>query len=246
MADKVKDYYDKEYGHFLADKIKTVYPEFADDKFFSLIEPTIESLEFNDRQVLLANALKESINLSYSDTISMFEKILGPELEGSLGMFTEGYWLWPVGKYVELFGGENFEVSAAFSKELTKRFTSEYCMRTIIKSYPEQSMELLLSWSKDPNKRVRRLASECIRIRLPWAKKMYAALEYFDEYFELLTNLKDDADKTTQKSVANNLNDLYKEAPDKFEFIVSSWQSGDITKECQWIIKHGSRTKNKN
>ena len=153
----------------------------------------------------------------------MFEKILGPELEGSLGMFTEGYWLWPVGKYVELFGGKNFEVSAAFSKELTKRFTSEYCMRTIIKSYPEQSMELLLRWSKDPNKRVRRLASECIRIRLPWAKKMYAALEYFDEYFVLLTTLKDDADKTPPKSVANNLHDLYKEAPDTFAFIVSSW-----------------------
>ncbi|WP_227855546.1 hypothetical protein [Clostridioides sp. ES-S-0048-02] len=95
MAKKVKDYYDIEYVNFLAEKIKSVYPEFIINKFFSLTKPTIELLEFNERQELLANALKKSINLNYSDTINVFEKILGPELEGSLGMFTEGYWLWP-------------------------------------------------------------------------------------------------------------------------------------------------------
>lgn len=245
MANKVKDYYDIEYGYFLAKKIKSGYPDFNDDKFIALIKPTIELLEFNDRQELLADALKKSLALSYTDTIKVFEKILGPELESSLGMFSEGYWLWPIGKYVEKFGGENFEVSTSFSKELTKRFTSEFCMRTVINSFPEQSMDLLLKWSKDSNKRVRRLASECLRIRLPWAKKMYVALEYFDTYFELLTNLKDDPDKTIQKSVANNLNDLFKEDPVKFDMIITNWQTEDITKECQWIIKHASRTKNK-
>lgn len=242
---KVKNYYDVEYGKCLAKKIKSVYPDFDDSEFISLIQPTLESLEFNDRQVLLANALKKSIPFNYSDTIKIFEKILGPELEGSLGMFTEGYWLWPIGKFVEIFGGEVFEVSAEFSKELTKRFTSEFCMRTVISHFPEQSMNLLLRWSNDENKRVRRLASECIRIRLPWAKKMYVALEYFDIYFELLTNLKDETDKTIQKSVANNLNDLYKEDSTRFEIIISNWQTESITKECQWIIKHASRTKNK-
>ena len=245
MGNKVKDYYDIEYGYFLAKKIKSVYSEFNDNQFISLIRPTIEQLEFNDRQELLANALKASIPLNYSETIGIFKKILGPELNGSLGMFTEGYWLWPIGKFVELFGGENFEVSTSFSKELTKRFTSEFCMRTIINQFPEQSMNLLLKWSQDSNQRVRRLASECIRIRLPWSKKLYVALEYFDIYYELLTCLKDDTDKTIQKSVANNLNDLYKEDQEKFEFIVSSWQNENITKECQWIIKHASRTKNK-
>lgn len=240
---KVKNYYDVEYGYFIAEKIKEVYPKFNVDQFISLIEPTIESLEFNQRQELLANALKESIVLNYTDTIDVFSKILGPELEGSLGMFTEGYWLWPFGKYVEIYGGENFEVSCAFSKELTKRFTSEFCMRTVITSYPEQSMALLLKWSKDNNKRVRRCASECLRIRLPWAKKMYVCFDYFDIYFEILSNLKDDPDKTTQKSVANNLNDLYKEDQEKFELIISSWQSNNPSKECQWIIKHASRTK---
>lgn len=245
MGMKVKDYYDCDYAQELAQKIVLVYPEFQIDHFLSRLTPTLEQLKFNDRQTLLAQALKESIPLSYPETIRIFTRILGPELEGSLGMFTEGYWLWPIGKYVELYGAQDFEISTAFSKELTKRFTSEYCMRPIIVAFPEKSMALLLEWSLDENKRVRRLASECLRIRLPWAKKMTTALDYFDIYAKLLTNLKDDPDKTTQKSVANNLNDLYKEDITKFDTIVSSWKTPDMTKECAWIIKHGSRTKRK-
>lgn len=245
MPKKFKDYYDIEYLYSLAEKIKNVYEEFNTEYFIKLIEPTIENLEFNNRQILIAQSLKEAIPFDYPKTINIFNKILGPELEGSLGMFTEGYWLWPIGKYVELFGADYFEESTSFSKELTKRFTGEYSMRPLIVNFPKRSMELLLEWSKDDNKRVRRLASECIRIRLPWAKKLYVALEYFDIYIEILTNLKDDKDKTIQKSVANNLNDLFKEDTEKFEYIILKWTKENMTKECEWIIKHGSRTKNK-
>ncbi|MGL4694549.1 DNA alkylation repair protein [Enterococcus larvae] len=245
MTKKFKDYYDCDYALELSQRIVVVYPQFQTDRFLSLLSPSLEQLEFNDRQVLLASSLKEVLSLNYQETIALFEKILGPELESSLGMFTEGYWLWPIGKYVELYGDKDFEISTSFSKELTKRFTGEFCMRPIIFAFPEQSMQLLLKWSLDENKRVRRLASECIRIRLPWAKKLYTALDYFDIYSELLTNLKDDSDKTIQKSVANNLNDLYKDDPVRFETIISAWETEDITKECIWIIKHASRTKRK-
>ena len=242
---KFKNYYDLEYANTLAEKLTAVYPQFPVGTFISRLSPTLEQLEFNDRQELIAEALKICIPLSYKDTIALFRQILGPELESSLGMFTEGYWLWPIGKYVEMYGDRDFEASASFSKELTKRFTGEFCMRPVIRAYPKESMDLLLAWSKDPNKRVRRLASECIRIRLPWAHKMYTALEYFDLYTELLTNLKDDPDKTIQKSVANNLNDLYKDDPEKFELIISGWTGQATTKECEWIIRHASRTKRK-
>lgn len=243
MSKKFKDYYDMEYINFLGEKIKNVYDEFDTGYFASLVEDDLENLEFNNRQVLIANSLKESIHLNYPETINIFKQILGPELESSLGMFTNGWWLWPIGKYVEIFGGEYFGESTSFSKELTKRFTGEYSMRPVILAHPEKSMNLLIKWSSDENKRVRRLSSECIRIRLPWSKKIYASLEYFDKYFEILSNLKDSSDKTIQKSVANNLNDLYKEDEEKFDFIVSKWTTEDMSKECKWIIKHGSRTK---
>ena len=49
----------------------------------------------------------------------------------------------------------------------------------------------------------------------------------------------------SKKSVANNLNDLYKEDPEKFERIIQTWQAEELSPSCAWIIKHASRTKNK-
>ena len=240
MAKKLKDYYDYEYLKFLSDLIAGQYDKFDKKTFFELTT-SIEELEFNQRQELVATALYKSFDLDYEDTVAVFYKILGEELKGNSGAFSEGWWLWPIGKYVEMYGEDHFQISIDFSKELTKRFTSEYCMRPLIKKYPEASLKILYDWSKDDNERVRRLSSECLRIRLPWAKKLYTALEYFDAYVEILTNLKDDKDKYIQKSVANNLNDLYKENPEKFYEIVNKWQDGKISKECEWVIKHGSR-----
>ena len=241
MATKVKDYYNVPYLEELAGKIGEATDKFNKDKFFDLTKSTIEELEFNQRQELVAKALHEAFGAKYSDIIAVFTKILGDELRGNSGAFTEGWWLWPIGKYVELYGDEYFDVSIAFSKELTKRFTSEYCMRPLIKKEPDKALKILKDWSKDEHERVRRLSSECLRIRLPWAKKLFTALEYFDGYFEILSNLKDDRDKYIQKSVANNLNDLYKEDPDKFYLIIDTWKKENISKECEWVIKHGSR-----
>ena len=241
MGIKVKDYYNVPYLEELADKISAVTKDFSKENFFELTKSSIEDLEFNQRQELVAKALYKAFDVEYKDIIDIFTKILGDELRGNSGAFTEGWWLWPIGKYVELYGDEYLDVSIAFSKELTKRFTSEYCMRPLINKNPDKALKILRDWSKDSHERVRRLSSECLRIRLPWAKKLFTALEYFDEYFEILSNLKDDRDKYIQKSVANNLNDLYKEDPDKFYFIINKWKSDNISKECEWVIKHGSR-----
>ncbi len=244
MSKKLKEYYDLEYLEFISEKISKETTAFNISKFFIYTKDQIETLEFNQRQELIAKALFESIDLDYKDTIDIFNEILGPELKGNSGAFSEGWWLWPIGKYVELFGDHDFETSVNFSKELTKRFTAEYCMRPLIKKYPEQVFEILKRWSLDENERVRRLSSECIRIRLPWAKKLYTALEYFDDYYEILSNLKDDKDKYIQKSVANNLNDLYKEDSKSFYIIVSSWKKSNLSEECKWINKNVSRNIN--
>ena len=241
MAKKLKEYYDILYLEDLSNKLMAVTDCFDQEKFFALTKDKIDELEFNARQELIAHALKASFDAEYPFVLSVFSQILGKELRGNSGAFSEGWWIWPIGKYVELYGEEYFEESIAFSKELTKRFTSEYCMRPLIKKYPIKSLEILKEWSQDEHERVRRLSSECLRVRLPWSKKLYTALDYFEDYFEILDHLKNDPDKYIQKSVANNLNDLYKEAPDRFEWILSKWKSENPSKECEWIMKHGSR-----
>lgn len=240
MGKKLKDWYDLKYVEFLSNALIKVYPTFDKARFFDLVKKDLLSLEFIERQTLLARALNEVFELEYEPIIEVFSAILGPELMDNYGNFSEGYWLWPLSRFVELFGVENLDVSLRFSKELTKRFTAEYCMRPLIMKHPDYVLNRLLKWSKDEHVRVRRLASECLRIRLPWAKKMTVALDYFTVYQEILTNLKDDADIHIKKSVGNNLNDLYKEDSQRFYELIHGWGT-DLSVHAQWIIKHGSR-----
>jgi 3-methyladenine DNA glycosylase AlkC len=77
-------------------------------------------------------------------------------------MFTEGWSLWPIGRYVEKHDVENIPVSLEFISELTKRFTWEFIMRPIIVSEPKKTMKLLIVCGCNSNVHVRRLSSECM------------------------------------------------------------------------------------
>ena len=81
-----------------------------------------------------------------------------------------------------------------------------------------------------------------MRIKLPWAKKLTVALDEFESFKKILTNLKNDKEKFVQKSVGNNLNDLMKEAPQLANKIIDEWKTKNPTKETLWIIKHGTRS----
>jgi 3-methyladenine DNA glycosylase AlkC len=182
---------------------------------------------------------------NYEQNIRIFENILGPELKQETGMFSEGWWLWPIGRYIEKHGIENIKASLKFIKELTKRFTGEYAIRQLLENKPKETIKTMVKWSKDENVHVRRLASEGVRISLPWSKKIYVAIGEFENYKIILTNLKNDRSKFVQKSVGNNLNDLYKEFPEKANEIIKEWNTENPTKETMWIINHGLRSTKK-
>ena len=102
-------------------------------------------------------------------------------------------------------------------------------------------MDELIVWADDENVHVRRLANEGVRARLPWSQELLVAVEEFELYTTILTNLKDDPERFVQKSVGNNLNDLFKEAPEKAEYIITQWNKTTQSKAQEWIIKHGMR-----
>ena len=138
----------------------------------------------------------------------MFEELLGPKLTSFADMYSDGMLLAPIGKYVEIHCAEYpeyFDLSVHFIEELTKRYTGEFAMRPLIQAFPKESIEVLKTWSKSQDPYVRRLSSECMRIRLPWAKKLTAAVERFDDFTEIMGNLCRDENPYVQRSVANNL-----------------------------------------
>jgi 3-methyladenine DNA glycosylase AlkC len=71
------------------------------------------------------------------------------------------------------------------------------------------------------------------------------AIDEFENYKKILTNLKNDKSKFVQKSVGNNINDLYKEFLEKANEIIKEWNNDNPTKETIWIINHGLRSTKK-
>jgi 3-methyladenine DNA glycosylase AlkC len=242
MAKKFKDYYDLECAKLIADKILQVDSSFNKKGFISFLKKELPDKEFTARQDAFANAFEKYLPDDYSKNISLFEKILGKELQTTEGMFIYGWWLWPVGRYVQRNGLKNYDASINFIYELTKRFTGEFAIRTLLEANPKKTIRTMLKWSQDKNVHVRRLASEGVRIKLPWAKKLTVALDEFESFKKILTNLKNDEEKFVQKSVGNNLNDLMKEVPDFANQIIEEWKKGNPSKETLWIIKHGTRS----
>lgn len=242
---KHKDHYNDDYIIDFSHKIKSVMPDFDEKAFSQDLAGQLDGRELFSRLDCIVDAMEKRMTGDYACNIEAFFHMLGPQLEQPEGMFNYGWWLWPAGRYVERHGNEDWRLSLSFLKELTKRFTGEYAIRPLLKEHPKEVMDELILWTSDENVHVRRLASEGVRIRLPWSKKLYAALDEFDRYMTILTSLKDDPEKFVQKSVGNNLNDLYKEAPEKADYMIAQWRKTGHSKAQEWIIKHGMRNQQK-
>lgn len=254
MAKKFKDYYDTDCAHLIGSRIVGVWGAgaFDLDGFVVEISRQLESdPPFSARQQIIAVALEHCLPADYASALQSLTAILGPPLQEPEGMFTYGWWLWPIGHYVERNALIDRSASYAFIRELTRRFTGEFAIRPLLREEPEEALEVLDGWARDDDVHVRRCASEGMRIRLPWAKRLSVALDHFDRFRGVLGHLHADPERFVQKSVGNNLNDLMKESPDRAWEVIRQWEAelarleggpaGDTATATRWIIRHGTR-----
>lgn len=240
---RIKDYFDENYARMLAGRIRAQYP-LDEEAFARDITAAVDGKEYSRQMEGIVEVFDRYLP-EYPESLCLFEAILGPKLPSFREMYSAGMWLAPISKYVQAHGAaypECFDKTVHFIEELTKRYTGEFAMRPLIQSLPERSMEVLKTWSKSEDPYVRRLSSECMRVRLPWAKKLTAAVEQFDSYAVILGNLRQDENPYVRRSVANNLNDLYKYDSKKAQYLVDCWSAGSPSKETLWILRHGTRS----
>lgn len=243
-AKKLKDWFDRELAELLTQKIQSHHPSFDSRLFIEQVDKGIQKLELKDRVELIADLLHRYLPANYPQALQILTAILGPEIEGETGMFTQGYWLMPVAKYVEKYGLDHFPESIAAIEEITKRHTGEYCIRPFLEQYPEKTLKVMKKWSLDANVHVRRLACEGVRPRLPWAKKLDQYVANPTPILPILENLKDDPSRFVQKTVANNINDILKDNYPIAMDTLRGWVK-DAPKSRQWIIKHALRNERK-
>lgn len=238
---KLKYWFDRDLAELFSKKIKEIYTDFNQETFIQAVDRNVQNLELKDRVEMFSDQLHTYLTDSYPKNIKILMQILGPENSEETGMFSNYYWVMPIAKYVEKYGLDDFDVSMEAILEVTKRNTGEYAIRPYLENQTDKTLKVMIDWSKNENFHVRRLSSEGVRPRLPWAKQLKIFIEDPKPILPILHNLKDDPSKYVQKSVANCLNDILKDNPEIGIEVIDEW-CNNPTKERRWIIKHSLRT----
>lgn len=232
MAEQLKNVYTKEYIKNLAFKIKEHYQEFDSDSFInSIFNSTWEELELKMRMRHIAITLNDYLPLSYEKQLEVL-KPASKDFGSFEAMFFQDF--------VEVYGLDDFENSMEALAVFTQDSSSEFAIRQFILKYENETMHQMKLWSKSSNEHLRRLSCEGCRPRLPWAVALPVFKKNPAKVFEIIEELKNDKSLYVRKSVANNLNDISKDNPALvIEFVKNNL---GISKELDWICKHGSRT----
>ncbi|MEO1420826.1 MAG: DNA alkylation repair protein [Pseudomonadota bacterium] len=241
MAKKLKDWFDGECATLLGRAIKANYKTFDIERYAAEVNQGVGPLKLKDRVGVMSDALRARLPQDFEEAGAITTASLGPRLEGETGMFTSGYWLMPVARLVEDHGIHDLETSLDLCEEITQRHTAEYAIRPHLEAYPSETLTRLNQWTRHSSSHVRRLASEAVRPRLPWARRLSGLTEDPGSAIAIACALRSDPSPYVRKSVANLLNDLSKDHPALVIELVGRWQD-TASRATNWVIRHGTRT----
>ena len=238
MPDALKNIYSNHFIEQLSRHIQLVIESFDTRQFKKhIFSREWESMELKQRMRHIALTLQKQLAPSFPESLAQIVSIVKHlETNGVKGGFE--YMFFP--DFIEQFGLEFPDQSLKAFESITPFASCEFAIRPFIKLYTARSMKQMLKWSKHKNHHIRRLSSEGCRPRLPWAMAIEAFKKDPSPILQVLENLKNDPSEYVRRSVANNLNDIAKDHPAIVAGIVQQWKG--LSKETDWIIRHGSRT----
>jgi len=209
----------------------------------------LEDLEMKARAMQIADALEAALPDSFDAACDLIERSLAPPipLDGApvagpgdpQGL--AGWIVWPLGEFVARRGIAHPKRALQALHALTQRLTAEFAIRPLVVAHPSLVFATLLRWTRDPSPHVRRLCSEGSRPRLPWGLRLRALIDDPTPTLPILAALQDDPSATVRRSVANHLNDIAKDHPDRVVAWVREHLHG-APPERVALLKHASRT----
>ena len=235
MAPKMKDYFNADTARTLGAQLDIDGEEYA-----AWVASRVEGLEISDRVTVFAQGLRERLVGDYAGVVGGIVDKLGPELAEGEGYFNHAFHLWPVSRFIELYGVDEPGVSLDAIEALTRAFTGEWAVRPYLERYPERTLARVHGWAGSDSHNVRRLASEGIRPRLPWAKVHTPFVEDPSPIIPVLDRLYDDASLFVRKSVANNLNDIGRTHPELALATAARWVDSGAP-HAAWVVERGLR-----
>lgn len=236
----MKYYFGEETARKLGDQLDLDAEEYA-----AWVAPRVDDLEIKDRVGVfaqgLADRLADRLPADYPEALAHVVPRLGPELKEGEGYFNHSFHLWPVGRFIEDYGTTHPEESLAAIEALTRAFTGEWAIRPFLARYPELTLAHVRQWARSESHNVRRLASEGIRPRLPWASVHRPFMVDPTPVIEVLNLLYDDTSPYVRTSVSNNLNDIARTHPDLAVATAKRWIAEDDSPEVRHVAERGLR-----
>ncbi len=229
--------FNQEKVNYVASILKKVYPKLNQLEFETDTLSKFPKLELKERMYWITKNLKKHLPDDYLTTLNILKQSLKNPDKKNFFIFAS------YSDYVEQFGCE--EIYLSQSLESLGNFTSfesaEFAIRTFLNNFPNQTFIKMQKWSKNQDEHQRRLASEGLRPKLPWAK----AIDFdYKQAATVLDNLFYDKSRYVTRSVANHLNDISKFDPNFVLEKLNSWKNSkqQDEKEMQYIINHSLRT----
>jgi 3-methyladenine DNA glycosylase AlkC len=230
----------------LSNRIKTNYPKFKQEEFLENISKHITSLKVLDRISLVSSNLYKFLPKDYPKALSI---LLQSQLEPLKEDESENYGDFIgacLNDYVANYGcsKEYLDLSLNAIYSLTQRFSCEFAIRVFLEQFEQETLKKLKQWTKDSHCHVRRLCSEGIRPKLPWAKPLQKYIKNPETPLSLLSSLYSDSSRYVTRSVANCLNDISKNHPEIVIETLKTWEKEgkQNKKEFEWIKNHALRT----
>ena len=192
-------------------EVRAVCPSFDAEAFASEVLADLGRLKLKERIARTSQALATHLPATGLQAVEILLRSLpaSPEEAGADSDF--GLYIYaPHSDYVARYcrTREDLEPALDALRRMTAYFSAEDAMRYFLRDFPDATLKVIESWTEDPDHRVRRLASECTRPRLPWSIKVPLAV---DAGLPLLDRLCDDTSRFVRQSVANHLHDIAEE-----------------------------------
>lgn len=241
MAAQLKDQFGKDIPHHIGSMLQAVMPSFQLEAFVNQCLEGYEEMELTGRAKHIAQQMAHCLPNEFEQANEILLASLKVPVNNQKKHGMDGFLFMPHVYFVAEFGIDHFDAAMKAQYELTQRFTAEFSIRAFIEKYPTKTLALLKKWTRDESHHVRRLVSEGTRPRLPWASRLKDFQQDPEPVIALLEVLKDDPEIYVRRSVANNLNDISKDHPERVNQLASAWLN-KASKQRTWVVKHGLRS----
>lgn len=233
MAEPLKNQFDRNLVELLAGRFAAADTDFEPEAFITALLAGFPALELKDRINLVADELRAGLPGEYATALPLVVDVA--ESEG-----IEGFAAWPLCSFVERHGLVDPPASLEAMERLTRQFSCEFAIRPFLDHHLDLTLSYLHRWTHSDDEAVRRLPSEGTRPYLPWGPKVTALLDDPEIGVALLTELRHDPSETVRRSVANHLNDIARDRPERVVEIAADW-SADPSIDPS-MIRHALRS----